>query len=225
MDTRSWPISNKLIFNLFISSVIGAILLAICSLISHTIVFSYLLWNLFLAWIPIFLSMRLVYILRYKKWSSYEAMILSFIWLLFLPNSFYMISDYIHLQTAPSNDIVYYAVAFTSIIYTAVVIGFISLRMIHKELEKRFRRIDVSIIASLIIGINSLAIYIGRDLRLSSWAILTNPGGLIFDISDRIIHVSDYPGIIATVGFFFILLSSIYFLALRSIKLITNKQI
>jgi uncharacterized membrane protein len=136
-----------------------------------------------------------------------------------------MITDFIHLQTVPTSSIIYYAVAFTSIIYSAVLIGFISLYMIHIEFLKRFSSRKVWIIIALILVSTSMAIYIGRDLRWDSWAVLTNPGGLIFDITNRLIHVGDYPTALATSGMFFILLGSMYFIAWSGVKAIKRERI
>jgi uncharacterized membrane protein len=222
---RDWQVKKRLAFALITSSLVGAALFFYCAITNHSLNYAYLLVNLVLAWIPLIVSTRLVYILAYKLWSSWEAMILSFLWIIFLPNSFYMISDFVHLQTAPTNNIVYYAVTFTSIIYTAVVIGFVSLYMVHIEFKKRFRASTVYAVVALILVSCSAAIYIGRDLRWNSWAVLTNPGGLIFDISDRLIHISDYPVVLATTGMFFMLLASMYFLAWSGVDVIRRERI
>lgn len=222
---RDWDSKKQLALVLVISSAVGVLLFIYCAAIDHSLAFSFLLWNLCLAWIPLIISTRLIYVLAYKVWSSWEAMILSILWLVFLPNTFYMISDFIHLQTAPSNNIVYYAVTFASIIYTAVVIGLISLYMVHIELNKRLRSNWALAVMAVIIAVCSGAIYLGRDLRWDSWAILTNPGGLIFDISDRLIHISDYPVALGTTGIFFVLLASMYFLAWNGIKVISRQRV
>src|SRR5215471_19022807 len=79
---------------------------------------SYLVWNLFLAWIPFCLMLLLVRRLRRKLWSSWEGLALTAAWLAFLPNSFYMISDFIHVQEVNPDGLVYSVVVFTAFIYT-----------------------------------------------------------------------------------------------------------
>src|SRR5690348_10288215 len=78
-----------------------------------SLAFSYLPWNLFLAWIPLGLTALLVYYLRHHRWSNWPGLILTVAWLLFLPNSFYLVSDYIHLQGTPTESALYDAVMFT----------------------------------------------------------------------------------------------------------------
>lgn len=222
---RDWANKKELALSLVVSTLVGIGFFLYCVIIDHTLAYDFLLWNLVLAWIPLIISVRLVYVLSYKLWSSWEALTLSFLWILFLPNSFYMISDFIHLQTVPTNNLIYYAVAFTSIIYSAVVIGFISLYMLHLEFIKRFSSRTVWLLIAAILATCSVAIYIGRDLRWDSWAVLTNPGGLIFDTSNRLIHVSDYPTAFATSAMFFILLGSMYFMAWSGMRAIRHERI
>jgi uncharacterized membrane protein len=222
---REWETKKQLAFALVLATAVGAGLFTYCAITNHSLQYDYLLWNLLLAWVPLIISTRLIYVLSKKLWSSWEAMGLSILWLIFLPNSFYMISDFIHLETAPTNSAIYYAITFTSIIYTAVVIGFLSLYMVHIELRRRLDSNTVRLILALILASCSAAIYIGRDLRWSSWDVITNPGGVLFDISDRLVHISDYRTMLTTGIMFFVLLASMYFLAWSGIRTIKRQRI
>ncbi|MGC1176877.1 MAG: DUF1361 domain-containing protein [Candidatus Saccharimonadales bacterium] len=182
--------------------------------------YNYLLWNLFLAWLPLLFVIRLVSMLRYKLWSSWEGLSLSVLWLVFLPNSFYMISDFIHLQDVQRVDILYDTLMFTSFIYIGVVLGFSSLYLIHVQLKRRLSGTAAAFWIAITLAVCSIAVYIGRDLRWNSWDILTNPGGLLFDVSDRLQHASAYPQMLVTIIAFFVLLASMYGLVWRSIGLL-----
>ena len=223
--TRETSSKQQLVLALLISSLVGVLLFIYVAIQNHSMVYDYLLWNLFLAWLPFVIAGRLIHVLKYKLWSSWEAIILSLFWIVFLPNSFYMITDFIHLEAIPTSNVIYYAITFSSIIYTAVVLGLVSLYLIHMEIRKRLKPRWSALSIAAILASSSVAIYIGRDLRWNSWDILTNPGGIIFDISDRLIHISDYPTIIATAGLFFILLLSMYFLAWSGIKAIKHRSV
>lgn len=177
---------------------------------AYSMSYSYLPWNLFLAAIPLVLAVRLVRVLHRKRWSAWEPMGWTLAWLLFLPNSFYMISDFIHLRDVASNEILYAAVLFTSFIYLGVLLGFCSLVLIHHELRRRLSALAAASWMGFTLLLCSFAIYIGRDLRWNSWDIITNPAGLLFDISDRLLRPDDYPTMIVTVISFFVLLASLY---------------
>jgi uncharacterized membrane protein len=177
---------------------------------NHSGEFGYLIWNLFLAWLPLVFAVRLVSILKTKLWSSWEGLAMSLLWLIFLPNSFYMISDFIHLQDAQRVDILFDTLMFTAFIYTGVVLGFSSLYLVHLQLKRRLGAGQANVWAAGTLLICSVAIYIGRDLRWNSWDIFTNPGGLLVDISERLQHPTTFPQMLVTIVTFFVLLASMY---------------
>jgi uncharacterized membrane protein len=188
--------------------------------------YEYFIWNLFLAWLPLLFAAWLVAMLRRRLWSSWQAMGVTVLWLMFLPNSFYMISDFIHLQEIQGSDLLLYdALMFTSFIYVGVLLGFSSLYMVHLELKRRFSSIVAAGWMALTLLTSSFAIYLGRDLRWNSWDVLTNPGGLLFDISDRVLHPSAYPEMFITVISFFVLLLTMYGLAWRGIQLLRQQPV
>lgn len=213
---------NQYILALGISTLVSVGLFAYGAWRNHSLEFNYLLWNLFLAWLPLAFAVRLVMALRSKLWSSWEAMALSTLWLVFLPNSFYMISDFIHLQDVPRVNLIYDTVMMTSFIYTGVTLGFSSLYLVHLQLRRRISRRAATSCVALTLLVSSAAIYIGRDLRWNSWDILTNPGGLLFDVSDRLLHPASYPNMLVTVLSFFILLLSMYGLLWRGARLLRH---
>ena len=172
--------------------------------------YNYLVWNLFLGWLPLLFALRLVGVLRRKLWSSWEAVGVSFLWLVFLPNSFYMVSDFIHLDRLPTTDLLQDAVMLTAFVYLGLTIGFSSLYLVHLELKKRFSAMRSALWVGGYLLLASFAIYMGRDLRRNSWDVLTNPAGLLFDISDRVLTPSGYGQIAITTFGFFTLLSSMY---------------
>lgn len=201
---------GQFIIALGISSLVSVGLFSYGAWHARSIASDYLVWNLFLAWLPLVFALRLVKVLRRKLWSSWEGLATSFLWLVFLPNSFYMISDFIHLQEVPPADILYDALMFTSFVFTGVVLGFSSLYLIHLHLRRRLSTRAAGAWIGIILLLCSIAIYLGRDLRWNTWDILVNPGGLLFDVSDRLEHPAAYPQMLMVIAAFFVLLASIY---------------
>jgi uncharacterized membrane protein len=189
---------------------------------NHSWDFAYLMWNLFLAWLPFGFALWLAEILKRKLWSSWEALGVSALWLIFLPNTFYMVSDFIHLGEVKRVDLLYDAVMFASFIAVAVVLGVCSLYIVHQEVRKRLTLKGSSVWLAAVMLLTSFAIYLGRDLRWNSWDVLTNPGGLLFDVSDRLFHPAAYPQMSLTVAIFLVFMSSMYGLAWYSIELIKS---
>ena len=216
---------GQFILALLASSAVSVGLFSYGALRNHSLNYEYLVWNLFLAWLPLLFAVRLTVLLKRKLWSSWEALGTSVLWLVFLPNSFYMISDFIHLQDVKRVDILYDTVMFTSFIYTGVVLGFSSLYLIHLQLRRRLsHRATTGWIAATLL-VCSAAIFVGRDLRWNSWDILTNPGGLLFDLSDRLQHASAYPQMLVIISGFFVLLLSMYGLLWRGAQLLRTTRV
>jgi uncharacterized membrane protein len=138
-------------------------------------------------------------------------MLLSFVWLAFLPNSFYMISDFIHLSeiTTPA-QLLFSAVMFMAFIATGTLLGVSSVYMVHRELDRRVRARTAYGIIAAILFVCSIAIYIGRDLRWNTWDLLVDPAGMLFDVSMRLIHPVNYGSIVAVAMPFFVLLAALY---------------
>ncbi len=186
---------------------------------NHSWDFAYLMWNLFLAWLPFGFAIWLVQILKRSLWSSWEALGVTALWLIFLPNTFYMVSDFIHLGEVKRVDLLYDAVMFSAFIAIAVVLGICSLYPVHAEVRKRFKLLGSSVWLACIFLLCSFAIYLGRDLRWNSWDVLTNPGGLVFDVSDRLMHPAAYPQMLLTVAIFLVFMSSMYGIGWYAVEL------
>ncbi len=214
---------RQFILALVASSIVSSGLFAYGAWRNRSLNYDYLFLDLLLAWLPLLFAVWLTRVLQRKLWSSWEALLASVLWLVFLPNSFYMISDFIHLQDVRTVDILYDAVMFTSFIYTAVLLGFSSLYLIHLQLRRRLSANSAMVWIGLTLLVSSVAIYLGRDLRWNSWDVLTNPGGLLFDISDRLLHPSAYPQMFLTIIAFFVLLVSMYNLLWRSARLLRRE--
>ena len=211
---------NQFVLALAFSSLVSIGLYTYGAWRNRSLAYDYMLWNLFLAWLPLVFALRLTYVLRTKLWSAWEPVLFTLLWLVFLPNSFYMISDFVHLRDVSRLDVLYDAVLFTSFIYTAVLLGFASMYTVHLELKKRVQVRTAATLMGITLLICSIGIYIGRDLRWNSWDVVTNPAGLLFDISDRVLHPRSYPQMFTTILSFFALLGSMYALAWNGAKAI-----
>ncbi|HET6924951.1 MAG TPA: DUF1361 domain-containing protein, partial [Candidatus Saccharimonadales bacterium] len=174
----------------------------------------------FLAWLPLLLAAWLDVVLRKHRWTSWYGLIVSALWVLFLPNSFYMVSDFIHLQEVPRVDLLYDAVMFTSFIFVGLALGISSLYLVHRQFRRRFSQRLSAVFLCVVFALCGFAIYLGRDLRWNSWDVLTNPGGLLFDISDRILHPSAYSEMFLTITSFGVLIASMYALVYQAARLV-----
>lgn len=198
-------------------------LVLVDSAVNQAFTHAYLIWNLFLAWIPLVFAYELQRILRRKLWSSWGALTFTILWLAFLPNSFYIVSDFIHLHDFDGNQLLFGVVVLSSLMLTGLWLGFTSLYLVHRELCKRFSARTSGMLVALTLLVSSMAVYIGRDLRWNSWDLLFNPFGLLFDLSERLLHPSQYGQVLDVVGPMFILLATVYFLIWRTAQVFARR--
>jgi len=175
--------------------------------------FWFLNWNLFLAWLPLLFAWLLTKFLKHGRWLSWQGIVLSFLWLGFLPNSFYIISDLVHLQLASAATALYYTVLILSFGINGLLLGYTSLYLLHKEFEARVGKDYAAVFASIVLLLCSFAIYLGRYLRWNTWDVLVNPAGVLFDVSDRIINPAAHELTFRITLLLFILLGSLYIVA------------
>lgn len=186
---------------------------------------AYLIWNLFLAWLPLLFAYGLQRTLQHKLWSSWAALGLTVLWFAFLPNSFYLVSDFVHLGDFEATQLVFGAVMLTALTLTGLWLGVTSLVLVHTQLRRRLSMGVSTAFIGLTLFIASVAIYIGRDLRWNSWDLLLNPFGLLFDLSERFIHPSQYAQVFSVVAPTFILLATVYFLSWRAIRAVEKQPL
>jgi uncharacterized membrane protein len=172
--------------------------------------FWFLLWNLVLAWVPLLVVLALILRLKSSRWLSPVNIALTVLWLGFLPNSFYLLSDLIHLQNTPETGLLYDSVMFSSFIFNAYLAGFMSLYFMHREFIKRLRLRYAHGIIGVILLLCGYAIHLGRSLRWNTWDVLINPAGILFDVSEQFVNpVAQSPAVVTTLTFF-ALLASMY---------------
>jgi uncharacterized membrane protein len=184
----------------------------------------YLIWNLGLAWVPFLLSVVLVKILETRLWSEWPPLLITFAWFFFLPNTFYMLTDYIHLNDVPRSNHVFDIAMFSSFIFTGIALGYVSLAVMHLELRKRFSTETTWRIIAFIMLISSFAIYIGRELRWNSWDIIGHPAGILFDVSEQLIHPWSHLQTYSITLSYFVLFGFLYgvlYVAVRALRRIT----
>lgn len=166
--------------------------------------------NLALAWLSFVFGWLLMISLKKRRWATWQNISLSILWLFFLPNSWYVLTDFLHVTATGEINQIYDIVMMFSLVLCGFVLGFTSLYIFHKQFLKRWSaRVSHSLVVAILL-LSSFAIYLGRDLRWSTWDVVANPSGIILDVSDRFIDPLGHPRTINVTGLFFALLGTIY---------------
>lgn len=135
----------------------------------------YILWNLLLAFIPFIISLFIVYLKKIGKLRDVYFIILGIIWLLFLPNAPYIVTDLIHIGVVRSVPVLYDSVLLFTSAWLGLLLGLNSIFHIEKVLLSKYSKKTTNIIILIILLLISFGMYLGRFLRFNSWDILTNP--------------------------------------------------
>jgi uncharacterized membrane protein len=159
--------------------------------ITGEINYFFLNWNLFLAFVP--LGVTVLFELLVKESSplaksKWIKMGVLSTWLLFFPNAPYILTDLFHMRHEDSAPQWFDLILILSYAWTGLMAGFISLFIIEKNvLTFRIPWLNVAAIVVLIF-MTGFGIYLGRYLRFNSWDLWHRPGHLFAEIGDRFIH-------------------------------------
>lgn len=139
--------------------------------------FRFLLWNLFLAWVPYLLSLAM---LRAHRTGRPTAVIaaLGVPWLAFLPNAPYLVTDLIHLRQR-SVPLEFDAALLGVFALAGLALGMVSLRHVHHVVAARFGTPWGWVMALSVLALSAVGILLGRVYRFNSWDVVTDPNGLI----------------------------------------------
>jgi uncharacterized membrane protein len=150
------------------------------------LMFISLIWNLFLAFIPYTLTRLLM---QRPDWveNKWKFGLAGFVWLLFIPNSFYIITDLFHLEERAVIPLWFDLALIFSFAWNGLLMGILSVRQMEKLWQLKWQQNELLFIYPIML-LNAFGIYIGRYLRYNSWDIVSNPFGLSEDIVYLLIH-------------------------------------
>jgi uncharacterized membrane protein len=174
MDLNKWFTFIALV----LVSVFSVALVTVRAMYSGELLFIFLLWNLFLAWLPVAFAWLA---LRMRKWPL-AALSVTLPWLLFFPNAPYMLTDLLHLKARAHVPLWYDLILLLTFAVLGLFLGFVSLRMMQDLINGYFGFAAGWLFALAALGAGGLGIYIGRFLRWNSWDLFTRPLLLMGDI-------------------------------------------
>lgn len=190
-------------------------------IVSDSFALWFLIWNLFLAMLPLIFAWAFFNSTKIQPLFNLKNIALLVLWLLFLPNAFYIITDFIHLANSDTDLIVYDAVLVTAYTIIGLILGYSSLGLVHYRLASRNKRLSLYFVF-LALFLSGYAIYLGRFLRWNSWDVLLNPFAIIFDISRTLFSLSSFMEAFGTSLLFFGFLSLLYVFLWRFISYLRN---
>ena len=178
--------NTHLTFQKILFAIFAFIAALICCRIyySGSFLFIFLVWNIFLAWVPFTISYYLGRLVTGRTW---QQALLFIVWLLFFPNALYIITDLIHLQIETSVPKWFDTILLFLSSVIGLIMAFISLYRVEIFLAKRLHEKRITVIITAILFLGSFGVYLGRFLRWNSWDIIRDPLGLLSAVIERFI--------------------------------------
>jgi uncharacterized membrane protein len=131
----------------------------------------FFVWNLMLAWIPVFFAAGFAFVHR-----RIGLIPLGLGWLAFLPNAPYLVTDLVHLGSGGElwRHVMQYGVA----AWTGVILGVVSMHLVCRRIEREFGAVTGWIAVVVSVGLCAIGVVIGRFQRWNSWDLVTQPGAV-----------------------------------------------
>lgn len=205
-----WSTTHILVAALAFFSVSLLILRVVAT---HSPMYLFLIWNLILAIIPWLIT----------KWAELHMeniprigwLALMILWVLFFPNSPYILTDLFHLHKPGDMPLWYDLVMILSFATTALVFGLWSLNSIESALRKKYRSWKVQVFIVCMLFASGFGVYLGRYLRFNSWDLFSSLGSLLSEILHRFTTPFEHPRTWGMTLLFGVFLNLIYALSKR----------
>ena len=135
--------------------------------------------------------------------SKIKAAILFMLWLLFMPNAPYMITDLIHLRLRQFVPLWFDMLLICSFAWLGLLLALLSVMNMHRKLQARLSPLVLRAGLFVIFFSAGYGIYAGRFLRWNSWDVFWRPFQLIGYTAMCVIHPFHHPcaaGVTVIVG-------------------------
>ena len=188
--------------------------------------YSFLLWNLFLAYVPFLIASAGAWFLDSLSERAKPALFVipfALAWLLFYPNAPYIFTDFIHVMNKTyirnqaaellgERGFLWYDLIMTAAFaFVGHFVGLVSVWLVQRQLERFWGIWPARIGTVTAIALSGFGIYLGRFSRLNSWdliaspdkvaeamkAIASDPHAMVFSLAFSLVILFSYFGLVA----------------------------
>lgn len=207
--------TRAVVYSLLAATGICLLLLIARALLAREIRWTGFFGNLILAWIPLIFSWSLCGQLDRRTPRRWLIGVLFAGWLLFFPNSAYIVTDMVHLKSRDPIPRWFDYILITAYAWTGLFLAYVSLTLLHLRVRAAFGRAAGWGFVVLMLGLGSFGIYVGRFFRWNSWDVFTRPWKPMGDL----VKLVEFPTLkqVAAFSTAFFLLSVLVYLVLHAI--------
>lgn len=181
LSSKNVPLATSLV----LASALACGMVLVRVYLTHSLHHAGLIWNLLLAWVPLLWSLKVdaLYTQRARRW---RFVLPGLLWLIFLPNAPYLITDFIHLRVFGPWLVWYDLCLLALFAWTGSFLAIGSLRIMHRVAEAWWGRVIGWMLILSCIGLCGVGIYLGRFLRWNSWDLLFAADEIVLDLVTRL---------------------------------------
>ncbi len=172
---------------------------------THEARFRFLPWNLLLAWMP----WAFAWAVTRTPHRAAQVVALAG-WLLFFPNSFYLVTDLAHLGGRSAAPAWFDPALFGAFALCGVALAVGSLARIEAWLTAQVGRIALLVGLGGVVLATGFGVWLGRVRRWNSWDVVTTPGALLEEIAAIVFRPWQHPGAVAATLVYSALLGAAY---------------
>src|SRR5690349_1662404 len=152
---------------LVVLSALGVLSVLVLGLVAFRVAYTHttdgmnLVWNLFLAWVPLCLALLLYDRYAHRARLGLLAS-LGLLWLLFFPNAPYIVTDLKYLAGSTGKVFWYDGLLIGTAAMTGLLLGFVSLYLLHAIVRRAIGPRYAWMFAFGVLALSSLGVYLGR---------------------------------------------------------------
>jgi uncharacterized membrane protein len=222
---------------LALSSTAALSVLAARMVYSGTAGYRFMVWNLFLAWIPLALALPVRFSRARGRRGIVLVAALGLLWLLFFPNAPYLLTEFQHLHpdhavsarpvgllaaVTPGRGVpLWYDVVLVLLFaWNGLLLGLVSLRLVQQAIAARAGAAWGWVTVFIVSVLSGFGVSIGRFQRWNSWDLFSRPAALISDVAGRVFNPLAHPRTTAVTVMFaaFLMLAYVTMLALAAVR-------
>ena len=157
-------------------------------------------WNLFLACVPYGVSLGVALLQRCwprRRWLRPLAVVallpLYALWLLFLPNAPYLLTDVAHVENQTPLQLWYDSLMLGIYAVTGYALAIASLAIMQRPVRALLGWRGGWLFALVCCFLAGVGVHLGRAERYNSWDVLGQSRAVLADVADRLVHPYDHP--------------------------------
>jgi uncharacterized membrane protein len=144
----------------------------------------YLLWNIFLAFLPFMISSIMFNFANEKKLKTIIFFIFGIVWLLLIPNSPYIITDLIHIGEIRKVPLLFDSFLIFGSASLGLLLGMHSMYDMERIIKMKFKKNVNILMITIFAFIIGFGVFLGRFLRFNSWDVFASPVSILNGIKE-----------------------------------------